>query len=302
MIGWKLAKRLYFFDIFWMSHNMLSQNGNDVLDSLGFRLIPPCRPLSPYVRSYWHFRRPEPLHNQREVYVHPRGGFSIVFNLGDRLQLDGQSVSEPIFLDAANTVSRKFRFQGHVELVGIRFHEGGAYPFLGVPLNELRDQVTLLATLHKPGLLQLHARLLETALLPARIHLLEEWLLRRLVLDHERNPLIPASLALLQGSGGQMPVSELSEELAVSQRHLERLYQSQVGVSPKQFARLVRIERARLALKQLSDDSSTADVAVDLGFYDQSHFIRQFRAVVGVTPYAYMKRSQNRRNGDASDR
>jgi AraC-like DNA-binding protein len=65
----------------------------------------------------------------------------------------------------------------------------------------------------------------------------------------------------------------------------------QVGMSPKQYARLLRVETARLALKRMRAPSTTY-LAAELGFYDQAHFIREFSAVVGMTPYAYLKRSR----------
>jgi AraC-like DNA-binding protein len=257
---------------------------------LGFQLVAPDPRLRPYVRSYWYFRRDTPLAAYHEEYMHPRGGFGIVFNFGDKLCMETQVVADPIFLDGANSVSRKMGFLGKVELMGIRFYEGGAYPFLGIPLNELCDRLTLLDALDRPGLLRLHARLQEAPSLPARIHLLEEWLLGRLALGKAQNMLIPSSLTMLRQREGRLPIPELARELAISQRQLERLYQSQVGMSPRQYAQLLRVERARLALKQMSGQTTTT-LAADLGYYDQSHFIREFDAVIGMTPYAYMKRN-----------
>lgn len=259
---------------------------------LGFQRLSPNRLLRPYVRSYWYFRRETPLAAYHDEYMHPTGGFGIVFNFGDKLRLDGQQeIAEPIFLDGVNTVSRKLGFLGHVELLGVRFYEGGAYPFLGVPLIELQNEITLLDALDRPGLLRLHARLYEADTLPARINLLEEWLVGRLLLGKERHPLIPASLAMLREAGEHGSIPELARELAISQRQLERLYQHQVGMPPKQYWRLLRVEMARLALKQMNGQTTTA-LAAELGYFDQSHFIREFSTVIGMTPYVYMKRSR----------
>ena len=82
-----------------------------------------------------------------------------------------------------------------------------------------------------------------------------------------------------------------TQQVAISQRQLERLYKTQVGMSPKHYARLMRIMAARLALKQKPAQSNTR-LAIDLGFYDQAHFIREFTAVIGMTPYRYMQRSR----------
>jgi AraC-like DNA-binding protein len=129
------------------------------------------------------------------------------------------------------------------------------------------------------------------ASVPARIGLLETWLVQRLALGRELSALIPATLARLRQSVGQVPIPQLAQEFAISQRQLERLYQRQGGMSPKQYTRLLRVEAARLALKRM-DQRSTGALAADLGFYDQPHFIREFRGVVGMTPYAYIRHSQ----------
>src|SRR5262249_32125388 len=120
-----------------MSVKHVEQTEETRLAYLGFRLIPPAPLLRPYVRSYWSFQRQIPLLAAHEEYMHPLGGFGIVFNLGDPVSLDGQPLTEPVFLDGVNTVSRKMSFLGHVELLGISFHVGEAYPFLGIPLAEL---------------------------------------------------------------------------------------------------------------------------------------------------------------------
>lgn len=272
------------------------QSSEAPLAYLGFRLLSPGPSLRPYIRSYWQLRRQlSPLEYHQE-YMNPTGGFGMVFNFGDPLHLDGVPVGEPVFLDGANTVSRKVGLQGRVELVGVRFYEGGAYPFLGPPLHDLRNETALLGALDRPGLLRLHAQLLEAGSTEARIRRLEGWLLNRLTLGRSPNPLIPISLARLRQDAGRLPIPELARELAVSQRHLERLYQSQVGMSPKQFAQLQRVEAARLALKRWRG-LSTSRLAADLGFYDQSHFIREFRSVIGITPFAYLKQTRRRRSG-----
>jgi AraC-like DNA-binding protein len=265
---------------------------------LGFQLITPSPALRPYIQSYWALRRATPLAALREESMHPRGGFGLVFNGAGSLLLDGQTISDPVFLDGATTISRTVGFYGPVDLFGVRFHEGGAYPLLGIPLAELRNQLSLLDALDRPDLVRLAAQISETDAIAARLRWLEDWLLRRLDLGKRRNPIIPASLMLLRRQAGELRMPDLAREFAISQRQLERLYQSQVGMSPKQYTQLLRVEQARLALKRDHSPGAsrtTADLAAELGYYDQSHFIREFRAVVGVTPTAYLKRNRGPR-------
>jgi AraC-like DNA-binding protein len=269
------------------------------LAALGFQLVRPRLELRPYIRAYWYLRRDTPLQTYTEQYMHPRGGIGLAFNLADPVYLGGQLVAEPVFFDGTTTVSRTMGFLGRLDLVGVSFRAGGAYPVIGVPLAEIRDGIGLLEALDIASVMQLHTQLFEERSTQARIQQIEAWLLRRLALGRALSALIPASLALLRSSGPVLPIPRLAEQLAVSQRQLERLYYAQVGMSPKQYAQLIRVERARLTLKR-GQVQSTADLAVDLGFYDQSHFIRDFSAVVGMTPNAYSKRSRQQAAGQSA--
>jgi AraC-like DNA-binding protein len=219
------------------------------------------------------------------------GRFGIGFNFGDPLLLDSQPLLAPVFLDGTNTISRKMSFFGQVEVFGVSFHEGSAFSVLGVPLIELQNSLSLLDVLSRTDLLELHTRLYEAKSLRSRIHLLEEWLLFRLSSGKDLDKLVLASLGRLQAGRGHLPIPQLSEQFSISQRQLERLYQNQVGVSPKQYARLLKVEAARLALRK-ADKNSSVDLALELGFYDQPHFIREFSSVIGITPYAYMHRKR----------
>lgn len=143
-----------------------------------------------------------------------------------------------------------------------------------LPLAELRNQTWLLDVLDRSSLLRLYAQIHEATSLPLRVQLLERWLIGRLALGKTGSDVIPASLKLLRERGGQLSMAQFA----------------QVGMSPKQYTQLLRVEQARLALKHMPQLSTTR-LSLELGFYDQPHFIREFSAVVGMTPYAYMKRS-----------
>lgn len=258
--------------------------------NLGFQLLPPSPALAPYVRCYWHFYRPTPLVTLQEEYMHPQGGFGIVFNFGDAVHLDGQPLTEPVFLDGVTTVSRYMGFWGRVEQVGMSFHAGGAYPFLALPLGELQNTTDLLAALNGRQWIDLHQRLAEAPTLAAKIALLEGWLMGRLPLGKRRHPLIPSAIHCLRHAQGKLTIADLADHLAIGQRQLERLFHQQVGMTPKQYSQVLRVEAARLALKT-ADPIPLSSVAVDHGFYDQAHFIREFKAVVGMTPQRYKNRN-----------
>lgn len=255
---------------------------------LGFARIEPAPALRPYVSEYWLMRREKSLLGYREEFMHALGGFGLVFNFGDAVTLNQEVLSAPVFLDGANSQSRRMGFAGNISLLGIRFREGSAYPFMGIPLAELNNQTALIEFLGEDTLLPLYDALVN-APLSEKIRRIEAWLFQRLTLGKTADKLILASLKTIQR--GIPSIDALSQQMNISQRQLERLFQQQVGLSPKSYARLLRIDAARKALKQ--PVASLTDLGLNLGFYDQSHFIREFKTVIGMTPSAYVEHSLN---------
>lgn len=127
--------------------------------------------------------------------MHPTGDYGVVFNFGDPLCLDARPVTTPVFLDGANTMTRRLGFLGHIEVMDIRFYEGGAFPFLRIPLIELQNQPNVLDESHDASLLRLYSRLYEARTLPARISLMEGWLMEQLARGTTRSTLIPSAVA-----------------------------------------------------------------------------------------------------------
>jgi AraC-like DNA-binding protein len=174
-----------------------------------------------------------------------------------------------------------------VRAVGVEFYPWGAVRLLG--LERVFD---LPFHLHDDALERLGRQI--TALLRAdaareAIELLEDWLLvraRDVKLDAT-----PASLAAMRlyEQKGQGRIADLAEELGISQRQLERGFQTQIGISAKQLAQAIRFGEAHTDL-MLEPTRSLTDLAYALGYGDQSHFNREFRAFTGMSPGEFAER------------
>jgi len=253
---------------------------------LSFQRVPPSAQFAPYIESYWYLRRTSAESSATQEFMHPGGGFGLVFNLGGGLSLDGAPLADPVFLDGTNTRSRQMGFSATVEAFGIRFRPGGAYPLLALPLAELANHTGLLDALTPRPVLRLHEQIGTAPTIPAKIAYLEAWLSARL--QPTASPLVLHSLNLIRQQQRQIEIPTLADALYISQRQLERLYQIHVGMTPKQFARLLRVEAARTTLKQLRN-VSLAQVSAALDYYDQAHFTHEFKAIVGLTPGNYLQ-------------
>lgn len=259
------------------------------LADIGFRRIAPTAALRPFVQWYWSIHSHGPIHTQRDEFMHPDGSSGLVFNWGDVLQLDRGYYAQSVTLDRVGTRSRRLKVAGCIEAFGILFRPAGAFSVFGVPMDELSETAVLAAHLAPSQLIQLYEQLYQAPSVLEKVALSETWLRHQLQQRSALSPVIRPSLELITQMQGQLSIEQVANTVHVSTRQLQRLYQTQVGLSPKKFARMMRVRQARTALKQMSGYSAV-DVAYTHGFYDQPHFVHEFKSVVGMTPGAYSRR------------
>lgn len=173
---------------------------------------------------------------------------------------------------------RCYRYEPGTATILVRFAPQGA-ACLGVSAASLTGQsVALDAILPAPLVREASERLFEASDLAARIEVVQKLLLS---LPFTSDRLVARAIERLTAEQEPKSVAEVARELGISERQLERRFRERVGVSPKRMASLQRFERA---LSRLPAARSLAQLAVDAGYYDQSHLIRDFRSHSGQAP------------------
>ncbi|TMQ04632.1 MAG: helix-turn-helix transcriptional regulator [Deltaproteobacteria bacterium] len=183
------------------------------------------------------------------------------------------------------------------ELVAVRFRPGTATAITGCALAELTDRSVDLADLGiageladrvvdagarpDPGLLRLSAKLPLSASAHARLSALIAWLRQRLTDAEPPDPLVVRAVSLL--SAGDARVDDVTDAVGVSRQYLARAFRREVGITPKQLARIARMQRAAAVLRRGAD---LARLAAELGYFDQSHLSHELRELAGITPAA----------------
>lgn len=174
--------------------------------------------------------------------------------------------------------ARTYAYVGATTSLLVRFTPQGA-ACLGVPASTLTSRNVGLDDFLKPARVrEMHERVGAAPNDAARVAALEDFLV---ALPFEDDPLVARALELVAPSTGDVRVAVVARSLGLSERQLERRFLQRVGITPKRFATLLRFERA-LALARTAPSLTAA--ALDAGYYDQSHFIRDFRRFAGIAP------------------
>ncbi len=179
--------------------------------------------------------------------------------------------------------------QGRGMVIGTKFRPGGFSGFTAGPVSDLSGRVLTLREAFGSGGEDLDAALEAAPEIPRVIAVVTDFLRRRRPAPDPRRELVMEVVEAMRGAGPEASVSGIASDFAVSPRTLQRLFTRHVGATPKNVLQRFRRQRA-VDLLGGSDAPSLARIAAELGYSDQSHLTRDFRATLGRSPSA-LKRS-----------
>ena len=245
----------------------------------------PKPPLSGYIEKFWAYDAYGTGHSRERVL--PTGTSEIVFLLSDdKLSpVVCGAHSESFIIDTAD----------RLKLLGVHFKPGGAVPFVKVPAYELGNLQAPLAALWGPLASEVQERLLEARTWHARFRILERVLLAQLTSTAAPHPAVVFAVGAIQGMPHMQTIGRITERIGLSPRRFIEVFTTDVGLTPKVFSRVLRFQRV-LALIRRDRQIDWADIAVAGGYYDQAHFIHDFRAFSGMNPTAYLRADVSERN------
>ena len=245
-----------------------------------FDFYKPKAPLSKFVENFWLYEGPGPEHKVDRIL--PTGTLELAINLRQ---------NELAFYDLKCPETRS-RFSGavisgafgrglvpdtpdEVFIIGAHFKPGGAFPFLATPAGDLADTHVDLETLWGASASWLRERLCEARNSTERFHLLEEALLSRLYDGVQHHYAVSSALEMFGKDQTRPTVHKAAKYLGLSQRRFIQVFKAEVGLTPKLFSRIQRFQQTRTLIGQ-NLSPNWAALAFDLGYFDQSHLIREF--------------------------
>lgn len=231
-----------------------------------YQRFTPAPALAPFVECFWYLRRSDTGGGVERIL--PDGCMELIFNLGAPFRVVDDSAvrrTQPHAL-LVGQLTRRLLIEptGAAEILAARFTPTGAAAFFPFGLNEIADGHAAVDALGAAAR-ELEGRLRDAGTTARRLRLLEgalqAW--RRHDVPHR----VSGAVQRLRAGGGQVRVAAVATEFSVTPRQLERDFTRWVGVSPKQFSRLMRFQRVFRALE--AGDARWADVAAECGYCDQ---------------------------------
>jgi|GEM_PF-1732395 len=227
----------------------------------------------------------------------PYGKVSMLFVHGDahEYSLEGAGnamhKTRQAFLVGQLTKPIWLKFAGHTRLIKIQFKAGGLSQLLPMNLDEFTNVPSLdLEAVWGRAVGDLVAQLHEAGTDAHRIGLLNAFFERRLQPRKDVIDYVEYTLTQLQQTQGKVSIKGLEEKLGISNRQLERLFLSKVGLSAKQMGKIIRLNGAFSQLEAQPALSMTS-LSYELGYHDQAHFCHDFKAIAGVSPSKLLSQS-----------
>lgn len=257
-----------------------------------YKRVEPDKALRFLLDCYWFIEDDDPTPRIQKIV--PDGYPEIILHYGDTYQINicGRWKSQPLHLFAGQ-IRKHFHLKntGRSRILGVKLRPTAPTRLFGTDMSDVVDSVVDLRTIagnRLDGVVQRvrgHASLEELT-----IALNDFWFGQISYLEPE-NKTVEIALESILSSHGTMKVSELAGQVGVSERQLQRLFARYVGLSPKRFARIVRLGRI-FDLVQ-NGNPTWSELALDSGHFDQAHFIRNFQEFTGEDPSTYGFQEEN---------
>ena len=257
-----------------------------------YRTYTPGPPLSEFVESFWYYEGGDAPHEKERVL--PYGSLGLMINmkadnfrLYDREEPEKFETHRGCLISGAHSEFVVIDSMRDSAILGVRFKPGGAFPFLGLPAIELHNRTVSLEGLWGVRAGRLRERLLEAGTIEERFRLVEQSLLTMTPVLTARHPAVEFALRQFQADSVPGPVNEVTSQIGLSPRRFIQVFSEQVGLTPKLYCRIKRFQLA-LASIYKSREVDWAALALNCGYFDQAHFIRDFKSFSGVSPTGYL--------------
>lgn len=255
---------------------------------------PPASELAPFIEYFWYYKTNKDnvcWKQQRVLFANmlPEGIFDLIFELGDSFeQLDAfnsRKLRPKAFIGGLFEKKYSHLPTGRIEMFGLRFLPGKAKHFIRQPLIEFKNRVVPLGDVWGNDGQNLQEQIFLAPNFLSRIKLLEQFLLQQFSKYYKPDQLLDHLITdIFQGNYNS---GYLADKYFISERQLRRKFNSKIGLSPKSFIQAIRL--SKFLHKMDKTKQNLTQVGNELGYFDQAHFINDFKKHTHLTPRQFQK-------------
>ena len=253
----------------------------------------PIHPLNRFIASFTYYKGYTPGYSINRYL--PDGNIEIIIDLTaepkyiyDNTTLRHKQECKNVWISGIRNNYITIPSGLNAEMFIIEFKKGMAYSFTGMPLTEITEQVINADLLPLKTFTQLREILLNTVQPAEMFSIAEKLLLARFGSRLIENPFVYFAVNKMLTSPSALTIKSIAGKTGYSAKHFIKIFSDNVGVTPKLFMRIMRFQKA-IGEMEIQNTVNWAGLALDCGYYDQAHFIADFKKFSGFTPVEYHK-------------
>jgi AraC-like DNA-binding protein len=258
---------------------------------MNYQTFQPHPDLKSLISCYWTLEVPADNDSQKQRIV-PDGCIEMAFILGDdikRYTSEDEFILQPRAMVLGQTIEPFYiEPTGYVNTFAIRFYPYGFANFVAEPIKNLANKETPIELLFEEKIAkELEQKIIQAKDIKERIEIIEKFLIARLNEKSIVENIVKSTVDALLSTKGNASIKTILKEDLSKRRQLERKFANQIGVSPKQLGKIIRLQTA---LKMLLDKEteSLTNIAYESEYYDQAHFIKDFKEFTGTNPKEFL--------------
>lgn len=245
----------------------------------------PCDTLQPYIAAIYALQSSEPF----DLCVMPQPTFTLSFNYQGEVYLRSGHASHRIpaaVINGGHDSYKRCHVARNTGIIVVQFKACAVTSFFDFPgPDRLPSSYRLADLIDQQEMTGLEQGLGTAMNNSDRVEFIEQFLCNRLRTVNP-DPLADAAACKIREAGGNLKIGELCKMLYISESQFEKRFRKAVGISAKKYASLVRISNV---LTDNRINNNITDKAYEAGYFDQAHFIRDFKAYTGYTPLRFFK-------------
>lgn len=260
----------------------------------------PAFPLDKFIEIFIYYEGVKHAHNVDRFL--PNGDTEILIDFHDTPQYiyDNETLKEiqacnHVWASGLRTEPITIPSGNNAAMMVIAFKKGMAASFFPFPMDEIADSVVDADLVWGSDFGLLRERLLGTKDIDLRFKLVEEFLIAKFRVQLEINPCVEFAINEMRNRPDEINIGRMNAKIGYSQKHFTHLFRSQVGVTPKSYLKIMRFQKAILEIEK-ARSIDWGRISQECGFYDQPHFINDFKLFSGFTPEQYAEIQTNCQN------